>query len=256
MSQIHRIEGLRGVLGAFIFEIECTTVPGSLFRGVSSSERHQLIPSIGRLLPVYEASGRGKVRLLHDERDALIEFAEQCPLYVPGSPLDQFELMLLAQHHGLPTRMLDWTFNALVALHCAVSDNVKEDGAVFVLRQTKAALAWKTVESGFASPFELPAPVGMLPRHTNPRIAAQASAVIIHPDPTEEFRSEHLDRIVIRADEKVELQISLRRVGVHDQSLFPGLDGLAKRVGKRSFTSPDALEWWRRMGISSTTPGS
>ena len=52
-------------------------------------------------------------------------------LFPMGATLS--EKYFLAQHHGLPTRLLDWTTNPLAAFFFAVSGSPDKDGAVFVL---------------------------------------------------------------------------------------------------------------------------
>ena len=51
-----------------------------------------------------------------------------------GEKLSLTDMYFLAHHHGLPTHLLDWSTNALVAAFFAVATEPKDDGAVFVLR--------------------------------------------------------------------------------------------------------------------------
>lgn len=132
-----------------------------VFRG-HSDINFKLIPSVGRGTPT--SVDREKY-----EKSLFDIFCREVRPYLSTLPRDDWEWLSIAQHHGLPTRLLDWTYNPLVALYFAVEKNYEADGALFALRATKKASSQAREDS----PFQLQRSVKLYPNVVTPRIRAQ-----------------------------------------------------------------------------------
>ena len=117
-----------------------------LFRGQPDKD-YKLLPSIGR-----NRRHATQCTIFNEERN-LIEMAKYKLPDVFRSDLSPIELLALLQHHGIPTRLLDITENALVALYFACCNNEDKDGEVIVFNTSNDDVANYPVTNAIADSY-------------------------------------------------------------------------------------------------------
>ncbi len=190
-----------------------------IYRGVRD-DTYKLIPKVGRL-----NGFRRPLLGLNEEQLILKLFKEQGVMQIATQPKNEWEWMAIGQHHGLPTRLLDWSRNPLVACYFAVQDEHDGDSVVYAYRSNKSISTEK-----MKSPFDIKEVGRYIPSHVTRRITAQAGLFTVHSNPTEPFESKDIDMLLIPNNYRRELKKTLYRYGIHHATLFPDLDGLSKHI--------------------------
>ena len=223
------------------------------FRG-HSDEDYKLLPGIYRRK--YDSQSEYTPEF---ERAMEDEYIRRARMFTSSNLVEQerWHWYQLMQHHGLPTRLLDWTESALTALYFALSDELKGNAAIWVLDPFKFnefttdnvcvyytdptiqdasedAISSNYVPSRVAMPEY---PIAVYPAHSIPRVALQKGCFTVHgrgKQPIEElFQSSSnpkLAKIVVNGTKAVSIKTDLKILGLTHTTLFPDLDGLAKEL--------------------------
>jgi hypothetical protein len=228
---------------------------GPWFRGQSDAT-WSLRPGMYRYVP-----RKRSLRTLEDEIRQ--EFVVRAPSLGPERPRNSWEWYFLMQHCGAPTRLLDWTESALIALFFAVRGTTAKnntDAAVWILEpwklnefvvKTAEVIApgadggtvakhveryspWLPDRYSNSGPLTKPFPVAIYPTHFSRRISAQRSCFTVHGSDVDGF--EHLPheclnyvrKVTIPGLEAHRMQKSLSVAGVDEVTIFPDLDGLGR----------------------------
>lgn len=228
------------------------------FRGTSSS-KFKLVPSLYRSEVGRERYSDGELRS-EFKRRAL-------PLVAERPPRDDWEWYSLMQHYGAPTRLLDWTDSALVALYFAISpyerrrdDANPPDPAVWALNpwqlNKKSNISFEgpavpgvTDNDGdlnryLSPPFEsgrMPKyPIALDPTFIAQRMLVQHSHFTLHgqdvrglDEMMEDLKLENTLFKVVFCGDFEEIKILRQRIallGISETTIFPDLAGLGREL--------------------------
>ena len=194
-----------------------------MWRGIGNVA-YPLIPKVARNWHL------GKEWLALGEAELLHQFKIRATPFLDIRPRNDWEWLSLAQHHGLPTRLLDWTHNPLIALYFSCVNDTSQDGVVYGCRCLN-----EVDPVAMSNPFELTDERKWSPHHISPRLAAQDGLFTVSSDPTKPIAKGLTVRIRVKSSAKPRIVNLLKKFGIHQASVFPGLDGVAAYVEAEHF---------------------
>lgn len=227
------------------------------YRGQTRAE-WSLLPSLYRNYGTYQELLRERT-----EDEIREEFIVRAPVFSDFKPAgdDDWEWYFLMQHYGAPTRLLDWTEGALLALYFAVKDNQGHfDSAVWALdpyslngrsinleevippsAQGVFGKDRRRVRKWLPTRFTRRAipnkPIAVFPTHIARRISTQRSCFTVHGqhyrglDRLESLRTPLVRKIIVPGFCVRSIKRQLINSGIDEATIFPDLDGLGRAVG-------------------------
>jgi hypothetical protein len=237
-SQGTKYTGLLSLPQAIGFLLEFPPYVGWIFRGeVDASWKP--IPKAGRqpffkkAAPVFEDKPPSRKNPPPD-LGRFNHWRELAVAYCPDLPANDFECLAYAQHYGLPTRLLDWTESALVALYFATESRFDVDGAIYAYNPAFF------IDDEKANIYSVPRAACLRVKPFDRRLLAQHAVFVFYPDPSQPLTpdplneglksvcgNENLIKIRIEAESKLIIHRQLHHIGITRRALFPDVEGLS-----------------------------
>ena len=197
--------------------------PRWVFRG--QSQKWPLKPTAGRS----DRYSKSRELQLFNEFKRLAS-----PMIDRSQVATDWDWLFLAQHHGLPTRLLDWTTNPLIAAYfaCETSARGKRDGEIIAV---EIADVGRISEDDLAAgPFDVRQTRFMFPTVVAPRIASQRGLFSVHATPDRNWiLKAKTTRHTIKAGDKAEFRELLFGLGVDSAMVMADVDGTAANLAWR-----------------------
>ncbi|OBR90029.1 FRG domain protein [Clostridium ragsdalei P11] len=228
------------------------------YRG-QSNIKYELIPSI------YRKDKQTKKYLLDykTEKDYLSFFKAQSFPFLKNIPQSDWEWLILMQHYGLQTRLLDFTIDPLIALSFALRTDMPDDeyncsnnAVVWIfdpynynkesINQDASIVNLVTLDDQQTllygvgdKPSRISEPLACIGTLNNSRIVSQKGTFLLFPRlPIERVRPFEkicddkaiLQKLIIPSSKIENMRRQLKNMGYNNTKLFPGLDSLAKDI--------------------------
>lgn len=191
--------------------------------------RRRLVPKVVRIRVKKRITPVRTPYTLRDEQAAFTAFRQQARSYV-SSPHSPLEWLAIAQHFGVPTRLLDWSDNLLIAAWFAVEDAERTDcnAAIWVTRGQPQVDA-----DSSENPFLVAEPRVYRPPHLEPRMASQGSVLMLCPEPSKPVGLKVVHKITIKGKQRFHLRKRLDACGVNAKSVYADLAGVGGHLAWR-----------------------
>ena len=199
----------------------------------------------------------------YKELDVLVPFSQEGVLYAPVGGLDDWDTYYLAQHHRIPTRLLDWSESFAAAIFFAFDGwDASTIPCVWILRPdliNKVSIGWEGIlapennkevdawlprsiskashtvlqdSDGFT--YDNDRPLAIYPKRSNMRIGAQQGMFTVHgrdKEPLDTIASKlggNINEIIARIDlinfDRATISSDLRSLGIRRSSIYPDID--------------------------------